>query len=236
VRVSKKLEGAEQLITALGGVRLRMELDRVPLWPADARDIATQQLWAYFAQYLYLPRLRDRSVLIGAIENGIAQLGWEQDTFGYADAHDDREERYRGLVAGSHATVLIDASSVVVKPNAAKQQFDAEGAKVVVPVGGGPDDAPAGGDVGDGQPVAETPRVARRFYGVTELDPQRVSRDADQIATEIVAHLVALVDANVEVRLEINADAPGGMPDDVVRTVTENARTLKFEQHGFEET
>jgi hypothetical protein len=27
---------------------------------------------------------------------------------------------------------------------------------------------------------------------------------------------------------------PEGVPDDVIRTVTENAKTLKFEQHGFE--
>ena len=54
--------GAELLITALGGVRLRMELDRVPLWQGD--HVSTQQLWSYFAQYLYLPRLRDRSVLV----------------------------------------------------------------------------------------------------------------------------------------------------------------------------
>ena len=62
VRVSKKLEQAELLIPSLGGVRLRMELDRVPLWQGD--HISTQQLWSYFAQYLYLPRLRDRSVLV----------------------------------------------------------------------------------------------------------------------------------------------------------------------------
>jgi hypothetical protein len=39
----------------------------------------------------------------------------------------------------------------------------------------------------------------------------------------------------VEIKLEISADIPTGVPDDVVRTVTENAKTLKFEQHGFEE-
>ena len=43
------------------------------------------------------------------------------------------------------------------------------------------------------------------------------------------------MDANVEVRLEIQAEIPSGAPDDVVRTVTENARTLKFDQHGFEQ-
>ena len=82
---------------------------------------------------------------------------------------------------------------------------------------------------------ADGRKVVRRFFGVKSLDPQRVSRDADQIATEIVTHLVGLVGANVEVKLEITAEVPDGVPDDVVRTVTENAKTLKFEQHGFEE-
>ncbi len=75
-----------------------------------------------------------------------------------------------------------------------------------------------------------------RFYGVKALDPQRVSSEADDIATEIVTHLVQLMTASVEVKLEITADVPDGVPDDVQRTVTENARTLKFEQHGFEES
>ena len=34
--------------------------------------------------------------------------------------------------------------------------------------------------------------------------------------------------------LEIAADLPKGASDQVVRTVTENSRTLKFETHGFE--
>ena len=36
------------------------------------------------------------------------------------------------------------------------------------------------------------------------------------------------------VTLEIDADIPAGAPDHVVRTVTENSRTLKFNSHGFE--
>jgi hypothetical protein len=78
-------------------------------------------------------------------------------------------------------------------------------------------------------------KPVRRFFGVKALDSQRVSRDADQIANEVVKHLVALVDAHVEITIEISADVPSGVPEDVVRTVTENAKTLRFEQHGFEE-
>jgi hypothetical protein len=35
--------------------------------------------------------------------------------------------------------------------------------------------------------------------------------------------------------LEIDARLPGGAPDNVVRTVTENSRTLKFTSQDFEE-
>ena len=34
--------------------------------------------------------------------------------------------------------------------------------------------------------------------------------------------------------LEIEAEIPNGAPDNVVRTVTENGRTLKFKSQGFE--
>jgi hypothetical protein len=36
------------------------------------------------------------------------------------------------------------------------------------------------------------------------------------------------------VTLEIESELPGGFPEHVVRTVTENGRTLKFTSQGFE--
>jgi len=61
-----------------------------------------------------------------------------------------------------------------------------------------------------------------------------MSRDASRIADEIVQHLAGLVDAKVEVRLELRAEATSGVPDNIVRTVTENCRTLKFDAAEFE--
>jgi hypothetical protein len=52
---------------------------------------------------------------------------------------------------------------------------------------------------------------------------------------EVLAHLAGLVGAEVTVTLEIDAKIPSGAPDTVVRTVTENSRTLKFANQGFEE-
>jgi hypothetical protein len=50
----------------------------------------------------------------------------------------------------------------------------------------------------------------------------------------VISHLSGLVGANVKVTLEIEAEIPQGAPENVVRTVTENARTLKFTNQGFE--
>ena len=71
VRVSKKLEVEEGLITEYSGARLRMDLDRVPLWKGD--HVGVKELWSYYAQYLYLPRLRDSKSLAEAIQNGVAR-------------------------------------------------------------------------------------------------------------------------------------------------------------------
>jgi hypothetical protein len=79
------------------------------------------------------------------------------------------------------------------------------------------------------------PRELRRFHGSIALSAERAGRDAGKIAEEVIAHLTGLLGANVRITLEIEADIPGGAPDHVVRTVTENSRTLKFTQAGFEE-
>lgn len=38
----------------------------------------------------------------------------------------------------------------------------------------------------------------------------------------------------MRVTIEIDAELPGGAPESVVRTVTENAWALNFSNHGFE--
>jgi hypothetical protein len=66
------------------------------------------------------------------------------------------------------------------------------------------------------------------------LDATRVGRDAGKIADEVIAHLSGLVGAEVKVTLEIEARIPNGVPENTVRTVTENSRTLEFDRQGFE--
>ena len=62
-----------------------------------------------------------------------------------------------------------------------------------------------------------------------------MGRDASQVANEVISHLSGLMGAKVTVTLEIAAEVPSGAPDNVVRTVTENSRTLKFSSQRFEQ-
>ena len=227
---SRRLIGEEGLITDYSGVRLRMDLDRVPLWPQDAEHVALAQLWDNYAKYLYLPRLRDSSVLVEAVRNGIAALTWESDTFAYAAAYDEAAKRYRGLVGGQQADVVLDSSALVVKPPAARTQLDAE-------PGPGPGPAPGPGPGLGSQPRPESEPDGgepTRFYGRATLEPVRLLRDVGQIAEALIAHLNRPDGSTVSITVEIQADAADGFPEDLRRTVSENARTLKFEISEFE--
>ena len=63
-----------------------------------------------------------------------------------------------------------------------------------------------------------------------------VCHEANRIGDEVAARLCGLVDATVAVIPVVEAEIPSGALDHVVRTVTKNARTLKFKEHsGCEE-
>jgi predicted AAA+ superfamily ATPase len=229
IRVSKKLKLEEGLIGAYSGARLRMDLDAVPLWKGD--HIGVKELWSYYAQYLYLPRLRDANVLCGAVADGVRLLTWEQDGFAFADSYDESQQRYVGLRA-MEEIVLHDATGLVVKPEVAAAQLEQERERL--PGGDRDVEATHREEMREAW-VSERNGKPRRFYGSVHLDPLRMGRDAGQIAEAVVQHLTSVLGADVEIRLEIEAQIPDGASDEVVRTVTENARTLKFDQHGFEE-
>ncbi len=230
VRAAKKLERDELLITSLGGVRLRMELDRVPLWRGD--HVAVGQVVDDFGRYLYLPRVQDSTVLLDAMGTGVGLLTWRQDSFAYAETYDESASRYRGLHAGQNIAITNSDSGFIVQSDVARQQMDEESQEAEPPIGGGPGED--NGDTENGTSDPQPPTQPKRYHGTITLDPERAGRDASRIADEVITHLAGLVGASVRITLEIEADIPDGAPEHVVRTVTENSRTLKFTSHGFE--
>ena len=236
-RASKKLK-PDFLVSSLAPTILRMELDRVPLW-RGGNHVAIRQLVEDFGRYLYLPRLRDGAVLLNAIRSGLSLLTWEKDSFAYADSFDEEAGRYRGLRHkrnhSGHGRMTEDcwssrklrACKLTVRQspkyllNRKTDQGEKADEKSADPK------TPPSHDAEQKRP--------KRYHGTVKLDSNRVGRDAGRIADEIISHLVGLMGSNVSVTLEIEAKMPQGTPDHVVRTVTENGRTLKFQPNsGFE--
>ncbi len=250
-RASKKLKNEELLITSMAGTRLHLEITQIPLWRSPGSHVGVKQLVDDFAKYLYLPRVKNAQVILDAIQDGVARLTWKQDTFAYADSYDAAAGRYRGLEAGCRPNVQLNSESIVVKPEVAAEQMEKEAAaEASISTGmGGVSTATADGLAGSGigvtgspasgagvpQTASVKPPGLKRFHGSATLNATRMSRDVDAIATSVVQHLAGLLDAKVKITLEIEAELPSGAPEHVVRTVTENCRTLKFDSQGFEE-
>jgi hypothetical protein len=158
VRASKKLRNGDLLVTTLGSTVLRKHLDEVPLWPGD--HVAIKQLVEHFARYHYLPRLAGPEVLVNAIRDGVALLTWESDTFAYAESYDEGAARYLGLRAGQVVSLSGESAGLLVKPDVARRQMDAE---TPAPLPGpGPRPDPGKGPSPDPSPLPPAPKL-RRF-------------------------------------------------------------------------
>jgi len=228
-RTGHKLQSDELLITSWSPTHLRMELDQY-LWKEGQPHIGVKQLWEYYATYCYLSRLRDPDVLLATIKTGAAS----RDYFGYATSVAS-DGRYEGLSFGqTPGSVYLDDASVVVRREVAEaQQRAAEGVEIGEKGQGG---EPVSVQTGEGtEPSVGVISRPKRFHGTVHLDPQRLASSAGKVGDEVVQHLQALLGSDVDVILEISAKAEGGVPDEVVRTILENAKTLKFDNFGFEE-
>jgi hypothetical protein len=174
---------------------------------------------------VYLHRLRSIDVLCDCVASGPNSTTWATEGVAVAEGFDEKGGRYVGLVTQGVATGCR-GTTILVHPELASTQIDLERADGAFPKGAIPLEV-------DAERVKAT-RLSR-FYGVVEVDPDRLGRDGGRIAQEVVAHLSALIGTEVEVTIEVRATNAEGFPDEVVRIVSENTTSLRFRTHGFEE-
>ena len=226
-RASKKLRNEEILLTQMGGARLKHELDRIPLWRGD--HVSIKQLLDDFATYLYLPKISDEKVLLDAISKGLNMISWQTDGYAYAERWDEKQKRYIGLHAGSGAGITIDTMGLVVKPEVAEKQIEEENT-------GGTQPPKPPQPTGGGNGSSQDKKIYRRFHGSVKLNPIRANQDINKIVEAVIQHLTSQIDSEVELTLEVQANLPKGADEKLRRDVTENCRTLKFDNCEFEET
>jgi Swt1-like HEPN/Protein of unknown function (DUF499) len=232
-RTSEKLRSADLLRVVHGARVIRQDLNTVLRSKWDVGHISVGQLWSYHCRYPYLARLKNRAVLDEGVLGVLTEFTWEAEGFALATGYDEATGKYAGLVIPHEDSFgQVTDATLLVAPAVALQQREADGA-VVEP----PSEQLKVIDQGDAS-VTQPPVQPRnvRFFGVHKLDPERYARDWTRVAQEILQHLTAVEGARLEVRVDITARKPEGFPDDSVRIVTENAKVLKFEQFGFEDS
>lgn len=241
-KASRKMLQSEQIITKWAPALLQMSLDDL-LWK-DSNDISVKKLWEYLSTYCYLPRLSNFSVLEETICQGLPSTEY----FAIAAAYSNG--RYVGLKF-NQTVFSVNPSDLLVKVDAAQKQIDDEKTLdvPVTPRNGG--ENPFGkqeetNEHDDGMTVANyaggksnvdmpTPQNNKHFYMSVKLDNTRVNRDINNYVQEIIQHLMSVDGANVELKLDVEVEAPNGIPSTTVRTVSENCRTLKVTDFGFDD-
>jgi predicted AAA+ superfamily ATPase len=232
-RVSRRLgnDGALTVQHAAPAIRHQLNSAAAKLW--EDGHVTVGALWRLYAEYPYMPRLRDRSVLDAGISG--PQLLWEQEGFAVADGFDEATQKYRGLVLPTDdvSAALTDAT-LIVKPDVAKAQRAAEEPEESLQ-GGGSVPEPDGGPSPELGPETAPAPGKTRFFGSKRLQADRYASDFKKLAEEVLGPLGATAGVTLNVTIEIEATTADGFDDAKVRTVSENAATLKFEQSGFEE-
>ncbi len=221
-RVSKKLATEEKMIATYSGVRVRMDIDRRELW-SERGDVAVGKLWETYARYPHMPRLSSPRVLNSAISTGTATTDWAQETFAYAEAHDD--STWVGVQTLQH--VNPTPSGLLVHPDQLPEPSEPESPEQESPRPSADTQSPGTSSGTSGSAMSTSPT---QFYAQFDLDPVRCIKELGEIAEHINSHL----GTNVELVLEVRATNPEGFEDSTQRTVSENATNLGAKASEFE--
>lgn len=218
--------------------------------------LAVGELWQYHLQYPYMPRLRDKNVLLDAVRSVMTDAGWSNRGFALADDYAENTGDFVGLRVPFEALEAgrVDDTTLLVAPRLAEEQLARERATLASPTMLAEDSgaaaatapgltapAPAthaaeGSGKGSGT-RAEPARIANvRFEGDVDLRPQgNLRAQLIELVDEVLAHLQEAEPDSFEIRMSVAADKMEGFDAGTVRTVTENSRQLGISPGRFTE-
>ncbi|MDP8218904.1 MAG: DUF499 domain-containing protein [Candidatus Theseobacter exili] len=233
--IMRKLKDSEIVIPNWAGIHLSYILDEWYL-KDDNNDVIVSTLWNDFCRYIYLPRLVDESVLIGAIADGIQS----QDFFAYASG--EEKNRYVGLKFGDSSMAIIDLKGIVVKKEAAMAQIKAEKTPTdkkgwhVLGVSEEQKEWTATNTTNSNLNQGKKSESRKKhFYGQVDLKPINATLTFDRIVREVIQNFSSEVGTDVEIKVEIEASSQKGFEESTQSVIEENSRALGFKQAEFED-
>lgn len=217
-------------------------------WKADRAHAGARQVWDDTTKYLYLPRLRNFQAFEQVVRAGAAS----EDFFATAQGHDGT--RYEGLALGRTLT-QVDRATLLVKPDAAREQLTREAA----PPPPAAEEPPAEAYASDGHgprepnaavPTTTTPKAAKaasqpklrvadepkitHFFASKDLPAQSAKFSFSELFTALVQPLIAVSSANIRVSVNIDAELPDGMKEELRAALEKAAAENGVNTLGFE--
>ena len=199
------------------------------IWSSDTyqEHIGLDTLWELMAQNVYMPRLRDRSVLATCIRD-CAQAG----TFGYASAYEDsdyRNFRFEEQIGGLR--VIEGSAAVLINPEMAKLlKEEKEKQQKSDPPESAPDPAKQTGD--DSTPVVvEPPQAQGPTHVVVTKALQLELPFMEEIETlqDEIARALRADGGNVKIEITVTASKSDGFSENTTRAVKQNSEHLNAE-------
>ncbi len=233
-RAAKKLgsTGAYSVQHAARSIRLSLDTKVPSAWSAG--HVSVGALWGLYAQYPYMPRLRSRDALVDALDN--QPLLWQSEGFALAESYDDKTGHYAGLwFPGETGRSPIVDATLIVKPEVAEVQRATE-VSAIPSLALGPNSNAPGEPSAEPVPTKSAERQkpsATRYVGSVPISVERYSGDFAKIAQEVLANL-AQSGAKLSISLSVDAVSATGFTEQQIRTIRENAATLKFTTNEFE--
>lgn len=229
---------------------IRIDINENLLARWNTGKIRVGDLWEYYARYPYMPRLRDRNVLISAIRTTLHDAGFAGQGFALASGYNEETGKFSGLAIPIEDLDFgeITDDTLLVKPDLAIAQRRGEREAELTSVGG--PDVPQRTSTGtnsDGstQPglVVHTPAPPAaavvknvRYSGRVEIDGgANLPLAFRNLVDEVLLHLQQAGPDAFEITLDIRAEKSDGFDASTVRIVSENSRQLRFIATKFQD-
>ena len=211
--------------------------------PEPSDHIEVNRLWEMLTSYIFMPRLRNRSILQRCIEEG-TPVG----AFGYARDYNPDTGEYRGLryeepLQDPTAGFIIDENSagLLVTPNKAGQQKE----KAKVREHDTPKDPPAPpNNVLDKDKADSNDDNSNRKHSAPRPKLLRASKtavgglslnDYNDLQNDII-RILQEDGAEVTVTITIEGRKEDGFDDTVARPIRDNSGQLGFDFHSYDLT
>lgn len=239
-RIGAKLASVDAAHSYIANRVVRLDIEEFLRARWTRGFISFTELWAYYCRYPYLHRLRDRSVLVRALEESLLDVAFADTGFALATGFDSTTGDFHGLAVPLEDTEFgpFDEKTLVVRPDLAVAQRQRERATPE------PSREPTPGPEAHAAPAPSPSRtpvprpvVPNTTYTLRHVVEPHGDMPADlqTVAQEILEVLRNAGPDVLDITLTVEAQKADGFDENTVRAVKQNATDLGLTNSSFRE-